>query len=95
MLALTLVLGICIQCICKYPDFFTGWRDVKQIFLRSWPHQYSLILQKWLMIIPLSIYNEDMYHDVISAISFQAVALIRSQFKSASGHGNRNSFNMN
>lgn len=47
------------------------------------------------MIIPLSIYNEDMYHDVISAISFQAVALIRSQFKSASGHGNRNSFNMN
>lgn len=22
MLALTLVLGICIQCICKYPDFF-------------------------------------------------------------------------
>lgn len=47
------------------------------------------------MIIPLSIYNEDMYHDVISAISFQAVALIRSQFKSAPGHGNRNSFNMN
>lgn len=46
------------------------------------------------MIIPTDIHNVDRYH-VVFEVSYQAVTLIRSQFKSSYGHANLHPFNMN